>query len=181
MHTQTSMPWVGFKPTIPASERAKTVHALDRVATLIGNIFSSVRIILRIYLNALKVNFQPPLYLQHEVSWSFYKHYQKTRHMFRIQYKCIFYLNNIWINTRILSISIRVWHHRYAFIVLSKKLSCVTFPLWLTYRWAHTSHLARSSDLCYRRCIFEMIQYIYIYIYITQLQYQIISPQCWWP
>jgi hypothetical protein len=24
---QTSMPWVGFEPTIPASERAKTVHA----------------------------------------------------------------------------------------------------------------------------------------------------------
>jgi hypothetical protein len=26
---QTSMPRVGFEPTIPASERAKTVHALD--------------------------------------------------------------------------------------------------------------------------------------------------------
>jgi hypothetical protein len=25
---QTSMPWVGFEPTIPASERAKTVHEL---------------------------------------------------------------------------------------------------------------------------------------------------------
>jgi hypothetical protein len=30
------MPWVGFKPTITASERAKTVHALDRAATMIG-------------------------------------------------------------------------------------------------------------------------------------------------
>jgi hypothetical protein len=29
---QTAMPWVGFKPTIPASERAKKVHALDRAA-----------------------------------------------------------------------------------------------------------------------------------------------------
>jgi hypothetical protein len=29
-HTQTSMPWVGFKPTIPVFERAKTVHALDQ-------------------------------------------------------------------------------------------------------------------------------------------------------
>jgi hypothetical protein len=27
--TQTSMPWVGLKPIIPAFERAKTVHALD--------------------------------------------------------------------------------------------------------------------------------------------------------
>jgi hypothetical protein len=35
-HKQTSMPRVGFKPTIPAFERAKTVHALDRAATVIG-------------------------------------------------------------------------------------------------------------------------------------------------
>jgi hypothetical protein len=32
--TQASMSWVGFEPTIPAFERAKTVHALDRAATL---------------------------------------------------------------------------------------------------------------------------------------------------
>jgi hypothetical protein len=31
--TQTSMPRVGFEPTIPVFERTKTVHALDRVAT----------------------------------------------------------------------------------------------------------------------------------------------------
>jgi hypothetical protein len=30
----TSVPWVGFKPTIPASERAKTIHASDRAATV---------------------------------------------------------------------------------------------------------------------------------------------------
>jgi hypothetical protein len=30
------MPSVEFEPTIPASERAKTVHALDRAATAIG-------------------------------------------------------------------------------------------------------------------------------------------------
>jgi hypothetical protein len=35
-YTQTSMPRVGFEPTIPAFERAKTVYALDRVATVIG-------------------------------------------------------------------------------------------------------------------------------------------------
>jgi hypothetical protein len=34
--TYTSMPGVGFEPTIPAFERAKTVHALDLVATVIG-------------------------------------------------------------------------------------------------------------------------------------------------
>jgi hypothetical protein len=27
---------VGFEPTIPVFERTKTVHALDRVATVIG-------------------------------------------------------------------------------------------------------------------------------------------------
>jgi hypothetical protein len=31
------MPWVQFKPTIPASERAKKVHALDRSATVTGS------------------------------------------------------------------------------------------------------------------------------------------------
>jgi hypothetical protein len=30
------MPGVGFEPTIPVFELAKTVHALDRVATVIG-------------------------------------------------------------------------------------------------------------------------------------------------
>jgi hypothetical protein len=32
------MPSVGFEPTIPAFERVKTVHALDRAATVIGKI-----------------------------------------------------------------------------------------------------------------------------------------------
>jgi hypothetical protein len=30
------MPRVGFEPTIPVFERAKTVHALDRASTVIG-------------------------------------------------------------------------------------------------------------------------------------------------
>jgi hypothetical protein len=30
------MPWVGFESTIPASERAKIFHALDRAATVSG-------------------------------------------------------------------------------------------------------------------------------------------------
>jgi hypothetical protein len=33
---QRSMPCVGFEHTIPACERAKTVHALDRAATVTG-------------------------------------------------------------------------------------------------------------------------------------------------
>jgi hypothetical protein len=33
---QKSMSWVGFEPTIQASERVKTVHALDRAATVTG-------------------------------------------------------------------------------------------------------------------------------------------------
>jgi hypothetical protein len=33
---QTSMPRVGFKPMIPVLERAKTVHVLDRIATVIS-------------------------------------------------------------------------------------------------------------------------------------------------
>jgi hypothetical protein len=33
-HRQTAMPRVGFQPMIPVFERAKTVHALDRAATV---------------------------------------------------------------------------------------------------------------------------------------------------
>jgi hypothetical protein len=36
--TQTSIPRVGFEPMIAVFERAKTVHALDRAATVIGNL-----------------------------------------------------------------------------------------------------------------------------------------------
>jgi hypothetical protein len=37
------MPQLGFEPTKPVSERAETVHALDRAATVIGtaNLFES--------------------------------------------------------------------------------------------------------------------------------------------
>jgi hypothetical protein len=37
VHTrQTSMPYLGFEPTTTASERAKTVDALDRSVTVTG-------------------------------------------------------------------------------------------------------------------------------------------------
>jgi hypothetical protein len=39
--SQTSMPWVGFEPTIPAFVRAKAVHALDRATTAIGTLISN--------------------------------------------------------------------------------------------------------------------------------------------
>jgi hypothetical protein len=32
------MPWVGFEPTVPASARAKIVHALDRSVTVTGRL-----------------------------------------------------------------------------------------------------------------------------------------------
>jgi hypothetical protein len=44
---QTSTPWVGFEPMIPASERAKTVHALDRAATVTGEAKSDIAFYLR--------------------------------------------------------------------------------------------------------------------------------------
>jgi hypothetical protein len=36
MRTETSIPRVGFEPTTPAFERAKTIHVLDRAASVIG-------------------------------------------------------------------------------------------------------------------------------------------------
>jgi hypothetical protein len=32
------MPWVAFEPTVPVFEKVKTVHALDRAATVSGEI-----------------------------------------------------------------------------------------------------------------------------------------------
>jgi hypothetical protein len=37
--TQISMPEVRFEPTIPVFERTKTVHALDRAATVISMLY----------------------------------------------------------------------------------------------------------------------------------------------
>jgi hypothetical protein len=42
---QTSMPRVGFESIIQVFERAKTVHALDRTATVIGTLTSTLLII----------------------------------------------------------------------------------------------------------------------------------------
>jgi hypothetical protein len=39
-NTQTYMPWMGFEHTIPVFERGKTIHALDRAATLMGTRYS---------------------------------------------------------------------------------------------------------------------------------------------
>jgi hypothetical protein len=37
------MPFVGFEPTIPVSERAKTVHALDRSVTVTGTEYVGIQ------------------------------------------------------------------------------------------------------------------------------------------
>jgi hypothetical protein len=46
--TQTSMPRVVFEPTIPAFEREKTVHALDRAVAVIGIQCMGIQVILEI-------------------------------------------------------------------------------------------------------------------------------------
>jgi hypothetical protein len=52
------MPQMGFEPTIPMFERAKTVHALDCVASVIGTkymyLYISATIIKKVWLHNLK-------------------------------------------------------------------------------------------------------------------------------
>jgi hypothetical protein len=48
------MPRVGFEPTIPAFERAKTVHASDRAATVMGNHLNIQRYIASVIEGAVK-------------------------------------------------------------------------------------------------------------------------------
>jgi hypothetical protein len=50
-HTQISMPCVGFKPTTPAFERAKTIHALDWAATVIGDAHKALAMLLLLFIN----------------------------------------------------------------------------------------------------------------------------------
>jgi hypothetical protein len=38
------MPWVGFEPTIPVFQMAKTFHALDSTATFIGDVHSTLQL-----------------------------------------------------------------------------------------------------------------------------------------
>jgi hypothetical protein len=49
---------VGFEPTIPALERAKTVHALDGAATVIGGPFCSLANTTFLVLNATQLIIQ---------------------------------------------------------------------------------------------------------------------------
>jgi hypothetical protein len=42
------MPWVGFEPTIPMFEQAKTVHALDRAVTVVGYSSSTAEVKLKV-------------------------------------------------------------------------------------------------------------------------------------
>jgi hypothetical protein len=56
--TQISKPQLGFEPTIPVSGRAKTVHALDPAATVIGHIYIyRLKLILKISKIKLIFNF----------------------------------------------------------------------------------------------------------------------------
>jgi hypothetical protein len=64
---QTSMPWVGFEPMIPASERVKTVHALDRLATVTGHQIAYFNINTRWILHRVYRMFQE----ERSVFWDF--------------------------------------------------------------------------------------------------------------
>jgi predicted nucleic acid-binding Zn ribbon protein len=39
------MPYVGFEHIIPASKQAKTIHALDRSATVTGEVINRLKIL----------------------------------------------------------------------------------------------------------------------------------------
>jgi hypothetical protein len=54
-HTiHTSMPWVGFEPTIPAFERAKAAYALDRAATVITSYSFRCILFVQVYFTVLQ-------------------------------------------------------------------------------------------------------------------------------
>jgi hypothetical protein len=71
--TQTSMPWVGFEPMTTVFKRAKTVHALDCVATVISSKFHS-DIKFRIELYKFFIHCRYVYYLSsHQISYSLFQ------------------------------------------------------------------------------------------------------------
>jgi hypothetical protein len=50
------MPWVEFEPMIPVFERAKTVHALDRAATVIGELHVVTATNIQVFTIAFKLS-----------------------------------------------------------------------------------------------------------------------------
>jgi hypothetical protein len=60
--TQTSMPRVGFEPTIAVFKRTRTVHVLDGAATVIGNLlsYSEEMKVALCHLHAVRVSVNPP-------------------------------------------------------------------------------------------------------------------------
>jgi hypothetical protein len=78
---ETSMPWVRFEPTIPVLERAKTVHALDRAATVIGSLLtSSWNIQESISLGIYQYRF---IYLWFPLLWSHWKRLYTSKKHFK--------------------------------------------------------------------------------------------------
>jgi hypothetical protein len=67
------MPWVGFEPTIPAFERAKIVHGLDRAATVIGSLFKLTTIKFKSVLSTFYISFLGLFCLQFVVCGQFRK------------------------------------------------------------------------------------------------------------
>jgi hypothetical protein len=51
------MTWVGFEPMIPAFERAKTIHALERAATLIGFVHTYFKEFLKEYKSTKNIKY----------------------------------------------------------------------------------------------------------------------------
>jgi hypothetical protein len=70
--TQTAMPRVGFEPTIPVLERARTVHALDSAAAvyrLYYRYYELIKILIRIseHYECIKMYTLFDIYFRHPV------------------------------------------------------------------------------------------------------------------
>jgi hypothetical protein len=83
------MPWVGFESTIPVFERAKTFHALDRVATVFGWMCTKTANITHFacYTRNLvltQCNFAGKIIKKHEINVYFYRSYFFRSYVLRL-------------------------------------------------------------------------------------------------
>jgi hypothetical protein len=78
--TQTSIPLVGFEPTIPASERAKTEYALDYTATVIGSLFTNHPIVWPLHGDSVQWSFTRDQTCQYGVIIRRFRDYFRISH-----------------------------------------------------------------------------------------------------
>jgi hypothetical protein len=144
--TQTSISWVGFKPTIPVFEREKIVYALDRVVAMIDRYCSECQNMKSSYLirvcrqNAKQQTYE--MFKMHKPhGWRNWgkKTYEETSGKMRLEQ------NNMWPDLLSASWWWRLWRRALKFNILNTFTTKISEPSSIT-------ELLLLQQKCRTRC-----------------------------